>query len=102
VTFKCRAGAAPGGSGSPNTAIVSSAAYEGGQLVINGSNFQDGLEVYVGTTKGKKVKYKGLSTGSNTFTRLIVKGTCGATGALTIKQAGTTSAPYTLSQLCTQ
>ena len=99
VTFRCRPGTATGGTGA---AGINSASFDGNFLVINGSNIQDGAEVYLGTTKAKKVKYKGLATGSNTFTKLVVKGLCGANGQLTIRQSGTTSAPYTLSQLCSQ
>jgi hypothetical protein len=102
VTFRCRPGTAPGGGGTANTAVINSASFDEGRLIVNGSNIQADAEVFLGTTKGKKVKYKGLQTGSNTFTKLVVKGLCGASGQLTIRQSGTTSAPFTLSQLCTQ
>jgi len=73
-------------------------------MMVAGSNIQEGAEVWVGTAKAKKVKYKGLVTGSNTFSNLVVKlggAACGQLpGNVTIKQAGTTSAPFRVSQTC--
>jgi hypothetical protein len=70
---------------------------------ITGSNFHDGAVVQVGTANAKKVKYKGLVTGSNTFSRLVVKGLCGVgnVGAdVVITQNNVRSLPFRLTSAC--
>jgi len=105
VTFKCRTASNPGGSGSPHLATITSAAFENGLLVVSGNGFEDGLTASIGSSTAKKVKYKGLVTGSNTFSKLILKGLCGAgtSGSqLVITQNGVSSSPFRISQGCSQ
>jgi len=105
VTFKCNSLTAPGGSGSPNLAVIESISVEADALVINGRNFQQGAEVRVGGQLAGKVKYKGLVTGSNQFTRIIARknGICAKLpGTVVITQSGVNSAPFQVNQSCQQ
>jgi hypothetical protein len=105
VTFKCNSGTVPGGSGNPNAVTVQSATWDAqGRLQIVGTGIQQGAVFKIGNTTAKKVKYKGLQTGSNTFNKAVAKGLCpvGAVGAeLQIIQSGVTST-YRLTQGCQQ
>jgi hypothetical protein len=95
VTFKCNSATNPGGSGSPNAAKIDSAVFDGGVLLIQGSNFQQDATITLGGVSAKKIKYKALATGSNTFNKLVVKGLCSGGTApnseLRITQSGATT-----------
>jgi hypothetical protein len=103
VTFKCDSLTNPGGSGSPNAAVISSAQFDGGALLIIGSNFHSDATVSLNGVNAKKIKYKALATGSNTFNKLVVKGLCAGGSApnseLRITQSGVTTT-FKVASIC--
>ncbi|MFL6214097.1 MAG: hypothetical protein ACJ74J_09425, partial [Blastocatellia bacterium] len=77
VTFTCNSTT----SGQAGAAVLTSYEFDAASntITVRGSNIRDGAVVTVGGVTPNKVKQKGLETGSNTFTTLILrKGFCGA------------------------
>ncbi len=102
VTFKCNSGTPPGGSGGVNAAVITDVNFDSNIMIITGTNLREGAVVSIGSRNAKKVKYKGLQTGSGTYNKFVVKGLCdvAVTGAdLKITQEGVTST-FRLTRSC--
>jgi hypothetical protein len=77
VTFTCNSST----SGQATAAVLSSYEFDAasGTITVHGSNIREDALVTVGGATPNKIKRKGLETGSNTFTTLVLrKGICGA------------------------
>jgi hypothetical protein len=72
-------------------------------LVVTGDNIKQGATITIGGQQISKVKFKGeTQPGSGVFTRLVLKGFCGALpGAIVIKNPdGGTSQPFSCNLRC--
>jgi hypothetical protein len=87
VTFTCNSSTTPAtGAAVITSAHVQREANGSFSLIVTGSGFQPNATVTVGGKSPKKIKPKGLETGSTTFSQLILrKGFCGGLpGALVV------------------
>jgi hypothetical protein len=77
VTFTCNSST----SGQAGAAVLTSYEFDAtsNSIIVHGSNIREDATVTVGGATPVKIKRKGLETGSNTFTTLVLrKGICGA------------------------
>jgi hypothetical protein len=77
VTFTCNSTT----GGQASAAVLTSYEFDAasGSIIVHGSNIREDATVTVGGATPNKIKRKGLETGSNTFTTLVLrKGICGA------------------------
>ncbi len=109
VTFRCNAAPTPGGGGGPqNQASITGCDLtreSDGRfiLTITGSNIKEGAAVTVGGKTPKKVQFRDLDSGTNTFKTIrIPKKACSLIpGAVVVTNPqGTASAPFTCNRTC--
>jgi hypothetical protein len=76
VSFTCNSTT----SGQTGAAVLTSYEFNAANntITVHGSNIKDGAVVTVGGVAPKKIKKKGLETGSNSFTTLVLKKVCGS------------------------
>jgi hypothetical protein len=101
VTFTCNAATTPPtGGGGVDIARVTGCKLDRDpsgtfSLDITGTNFKTNATVTVGGVTPKKIKFKDIDTGSNSFTRITVKKRIcdGLPGAIIVTNPGTNGGP---------